>query len=389
MRAAWWKTPELMPAPIFYAHRILKVMAQARRRVPGQQHPQSCEFSICELAGIVINMTGSRSKIVSRPLPAEDPRQRWFVVRRRAVRLYRIVQIFRPGTLFGLSCHSVFAGRTKARSMEVPVRLSPSAKAGQIFDSGSLGYCGSFISSVGVDSDLLNHNITCGVIALARKTWASNAWQIPDEIRQFWGEPSILSTEDAGTYEKLAASVIESIKPIDGIEWLWTKDVVDHFFDISRLRRFKIRLLALKCQEEIERAQYHDEDESDSSVSERVTDVQRHYESEQGETELFLVNLKSWERIDQLLTTAEARLAAILREMDRRRTGFSERARRASSELIDGEFKEQTPDSTSSRQPDRVDSMSTGLAPAPKRGGVPRVALNPTKVRPSSRRGSA
>jgi S-adenosylmethionine synthetase len=41
MRAAWWKTPELMPAPIFYAHRILKVMAQARRRVPGQQHPRN------------------------------------------------------------------------------------------------------------------------------------------------------------------------------------------------------------------------------------------------------------------------------------------------------------------------------------------------------------
>jgi UDP-glucuronate decarboxylase len=34
------------------------------------------EFSIRELADIVIDVTGSRSKIVSRPLPAEDPRQR-------------------------------------------------------------------------------------------------------------------------------------------------------------------------------------------------------------------------------------------------------------------------------------------------------------------------
>src|ERR1700727_1091144 len=34
------------------------------------------EFSIRELAEIVIDATGSRSKIVSRPLPADDPRQR-------------------------------------------------------------------------------------------------------------------------------------------------------------------------------------------------------------------------------------------------------------------------------------------------------------------------
>jgi UDP-glucuronate decarboxylase len=34
------------------------------------------EFSIRELAEIVIGVTGSRSKIVSRPLPADDPRQR-------------------------------------------------------------------------------------------------------------------------------------------------------------------------------------------------------------------------------------------------------------------------------------------------------------------------
>jgi UDP-glucuronate decarboxylase len=34
------------------------------------------EFSMVELAGLVIEMTGSRSKIVHRPLPENDPRQR-------------------------------------------------------------------------------------------------------------------------------------------------------------------------------------------------------------------------------------------------------------------------------------------------------------------------
>ena len=34
------------------------------------------EFSIAELAEIVIDLTGSRSKVVSKPLPSDDPRQR-------------------------------------------------------------------------------------------------------------------------------------------------------------------------------------------------------------------------------------------------------------------------------------------------------------------------
>ena len=34
------------------------------------------EFSIRELAEIVVDLTGTRSKIVGRPLPADDPRQR-------------------------------------------------------------------------------------------------------------------------------------------------------------------------------------------------------------------------------------------------------------------------------------------------------------------------
>lgn len=34
------------------------------------------EFSICELASLVIEMTGSRSRIIHRPLPENDPRQR-------------------------------------------------------------------------------------------------------------------------------------------------------------------------------------------------------------------------------------------------------------------------------------------------------------------------
>jgi UDP-glucuronate decarboxylase len=35
-----------------------------------------CELSIRELASIVMELTGGRSKLVDRPLPTDDPRQR-------------------------------------------------------------------------------------------------------------------------------------------------------------------------------------------------------------------------------------------------------------------------------------------------------------------------
>ena len=34
------------------------------------------EFTILQLAELVIELTGSRSKIIRRPLPADDPKQR-------------------------------------------------------------------------------------------------------------------------------------------------------------------------------------------------------------------------------------------------------------------------------------------------------------------------
>jgi UDP-glucuronate decarboxylase len=36
----------------------------------------SAEFSIAELAGKIINLTGSASKIISKPLPSDDPKLR-------------------------------------------------------------------------------------------------------------------------------------------------------------------------------------------------------------------------------------------------------------------------------------------------------------------------
>jgi hypothetical protein len=147
---------------------------------------------------------------------------------------------------------------------------------------------------------------------------------IPEDIREIWGDPPLLRSEDPETYEKLARQISEAVRLIDAVEWLWTKDILDLSWEIRRLRRFKIVLLDL----------------------ERITKenkYQAHFETEPGETRLFLNNIALWERIDNLLAVAEARRAAALREIERRRASVAERLRTASKAIIEGEYEDQDP----------------------------------------------
>src|SRR5580704_16622930 len=73
---------------------------------------------------------------------------------------------------------------------------------------------------------------------------------------------------------------------------------------------------------------------------ERITKEDKYrayFETEPGETRLFLNSLDHWEKIDNLLAVAEARRAVALREIERRRASVAERLRTASKALIEGE----------------------------------------------------
>jgi hypothetical protein len=145
---------------------------------------------------------------------------------------------------------------------------------------------------------------------------------IPGDIREIWGDPPLLRNEDPETYEKLAGQISQAVGPIDVIEWLWVKDILDLSWEIRRLRRFKTMLI------ELGRANSEEK-------------YQAYYETERGETKLFLGNLDHWEKIDNLLAVAEARRAVALREIERRRASVAERLRTASKAIIEGEYEEQ------------------------------------------------
>jgi hypothetical protein len=66
---------------------------------------------------------------------------------------------------------------------------------------------------------------------------------IPGDIRDTWGDPPLSRNEDPEIYAKLAGQISQAVGPIDVIEWLWVKDVLDLSWEIRRLRRFKTMLI--------------------------------------------------------------------------------------------------------------------------------------------------
>src|SRR6516164_3896045 len=55
----------------------------------------------------------------------------------------------------------------------------------------------------------------------------------------FLGIPPLIPGEAAQDYEQLLHAVINVMKPVDFLEMMWTRDIVDLQWDIIRFRRIK------------------------------------------------------------------------------------------------------------------------------------------------------
>ena len=68
----------------------------------------------------------------------------------------------------------------------------------------------------------------------------------------FLGAPPLIPGELAEDYERLLADLTNAMKPIDVMESIWTRDIVDLQWDIMRFRRIKADLIDLKREHLIE-----------------------------------------------------------------------------------------------------------------------------------------
>jgi hypothetical protein len=157
----------------------------------------------------------------------------------------------------------------------------------------------------------------------------------PKEVQALFGEPPLLRGEDIGLYNELMGQFAKIVEPKDMIEWWWVKDITDHSWEIRRLRRFKVLFIELgrdtmHLHQQMEATALVDED--DEYKSPPVPD------SEKDSAQLFMHCVGEYKSVDTLIASAELRRAHTLREIEHRREYLARRLRKASDQIIDGEF---------------------------------------------------
>jgi hypothetical protein len=173
-----------------------------------------------------------------------------------------------------------------------------------------------------------------------------------------FGPPLLLKGENLDSWEKLHAAVSAAVVPADIFEIIWTRDIVDHEWNVLRLRRLLVGLITATQQRALAdvlrplmnngereyldprpellawKFALHNAD-AVKEIKGLLETAGMPWEAVLAQTITF--NAETFERIDRMCMAAEARRDAALREIDRRRKKFGARVRRALEQLKPGE----------------------------------------------------
>jgi hypothetical protein len=146
----------------------------------------------------------------------------------------------------------------------------------------------------------------------------------------FLGAPPLIPGEAASDYQQLLAAVTNELKPVDFMETIWARDIVDLQWDIIRFRHIKADLITFRYER------------SNAHLAASEMNFKRILKTTlKGDiANIVAVNIDALERIDRLVMTMEARRNAAYREAERHRIGLGERLRRATEQVEDAEFRE-------------------------------------------------
>jgi hypothetical protein len=188
--------------------------------------------------------------------------------------------------------------------------------------------------------------------------------QMPALIKKLWGPPPIPRAEDPAVYWKLGLAMAQAVLPADPIEWMYLKDVVDYTWEIRRLRKYKVELIAIQERSLLSQAR-------EVVQPKEMRQLEEHFAMGFGESEAFFEKLESFESINRLLDVAESRRTATLNDIASYRKNFARHLRKASDDIIEGQFTEHDP-GRGVTAGGALDSKATnGLHPSEATGGVP------------------
>jgi hypothetical protein len=167
--------------------------------------------------------------------------------------------------------------------------------------------------------------------------------------RALLGPRPLIAGEDGSDYDDIRLRLIADVMPEDFIEEIWARNVVDLVWESIRLRRLKAQLMQAAAHEGLEEvlAPLFDSDDAEELArkwaggDEAAT---REVEEALGRASLTVdavmaqtlaIRIDDFERIDRMITVAEARRDAVLREIARHRAAFGHALRRAGQEAVD------------------------------------------------------
>lgn len=179
------------------------------------------------------------------------------------------------------------------------------------------------------------------------------------------GPSWIIEGEDPERYEKVLAEVGAAARPIDFIDWVLVKDVVDLTWEIQRIHLQRERLMRTErlssLQTVIFSILYSENGSSydvknDPTVSriaakwaradikgiKRVEELLSQAGLSMADVDLQSLSEKSGEfdRLDERDERLAGRRDEILRQIERRRSGWAKLVRRTSEVIVEGEFHE-------------------------------------------------
>ena len=177
------------------------------------------------------------------------------------------------------------------------------------------------------------------------------------------GPPLLIKGEDGAAYQEVLARISRAVKPKDFLEEIWVRDVTDLTWEILRMRRLKSALLASAMSNTLPQILAPALDYMEARDLSRqwalghrqaVKQVSKLL-SRMGLTsdalvaEALVAKIGTVERIDQMLTNAEVRRNAALREIERHRKTLGLALQQVSDNVVEAEFEDLAPDRPAQR----------------------------------------
>ncbi|GJE46231.1 hypothetical protein AEGHOMDF_5431 [Methylobacterium soli] len=185
---------------------------------------------------------------------------------------------------------------------------------------------------------------------------------IPQHLDFLFADRPLLPGENAEQYEALLRIIIQQVKPSDVIEAIWVKDIVDLVWEAKRLRRWRSQILNQGRLEAgtalilpvIENENHNPFTSKSEHQREATTLAFGWLQNSKTETaamermlqargltpadvtaQAFQLRLSEVERVERMIASTDHRRDTLLREVERRRAGFSQQLRNAAAEVID------------------------------------------------------